>query len=73
MDPVNHIAYASLKLKNSQQHKEQTVCDFTSYLNKLDDDLSEITHEEWRVWELLNSLQFEIQCEIMRENKTIMS
>ena len=32
-----------------------------------------MTHEEWRAWELLNSLQFEIQCKIMRKNKTIMS
>ena len=72
-DPANHMTYASLKLKNSQQRKEQTIHNFASYLNELNDDLSEMTHEEWRAWELLNDLQFEIQCEIMRENKTIMS
>ena len=73
VDPVNHMTYASLKLKNSQQWKGQTIHDFTSYLNELDDDLSEMTHEEWRAWELLNDLQFEIWCKIMRENKTITS
>ena len=46
MDPVNCITYTSLKLKNSQQHKEQTIHNFTSYLNELDDDLSEMTHKE---------------------------
>ena len=46
VDPVNHMAYASLKLKNSQQCKEQTIHDFTSYLNELNDDLSEMTHKE---------------------------
>ena len=70
---MNHMTYASLKLKNSQQQKGQTIHDFTSYLNELDDDLLKMTHEEWRAWELLNSLQFEIQHEIMRKNKTITS
>ena len=73
VDPANCMTYVSLKLKNSQQQKEQTICDFASYLNKLNNDLLKMTCEEWRAWELLNSLQFEIWCEIIRENKTIMS
>ena len=40
------MTYTSLKLKNNQQHKEQTICDFTSYLDELNNDLSEITHKE---------------------------
>ena len=46
MDPVNHMTYASLKLKNSQYHKEQTIHNFTSYLNELENDLLEMTHDE---------------------------
>ena len=49
MNSVNCIIYTSLKLKNSQQYKEQTIHNFTSYLNELNDDLSEMTHEEQRV------------------------
>ena len=72
-DPANRMAYASLKLKNSQQRKGQTIRDFASYLDELDDDLPEMTREERRAWELLNGLQFEIRREIMRENKAITS
>ena len=49
MDPVNHMTYTSLKLKNSQQHKEQTICDFASYLNKLNNNLLKMTYKESRV------------------------
>ena len=72
-DPANYLVYATLRLKDSKQLKEQTVHNFTNYIKELEDDMPEMTSEEQKAWGLLNGLLPDIWHEIMQKNKTIMS
>ena len=40
------MTYTTLKLKNSQQQKKQTIYNFASYLDELNDNLSKMTYKE---------------------------
>ena len=45
-DSANYLVYTILKLKDSKQWKEQTVHDFTNYIEELENDVPEMTSEE---------------------------
>ena len=55
-DPANCLVYTTLRLKDSKQQKEQTVCDFANYIEELENNILKMTSEEWKAWDLLNDL-----------------
>src|SRR5450432_1680575 len=70
-DPANAMAYASLRLKEARQKKDQSVRDLVGHIEQLERDIPEQSKQEQEAWHLLNSLYPEIRREVMRENKVI--
>jgi hypothetical protein len=47
--------------------------DFANFLNELEEDIPEMSHEEQRAWLLLNGLRREVRSGVLREEREIRS
>jgi hypothetical protein len=45
-DPMNHISAATLMLKEAKQGDRQSIREFMNYLEKLEEDIPEISYKE---------------------------
>jgi C4-dicarboxylate-specific signal transduction histidine kinase len=72
-DPANRISVTTLKLKEAKQSGDQSVRDFANFLDELEEDIPEMSHEEQRAWSLLNGLRREVRSGVLREEREIRS
>ena len=73
VDPVNRLSYATIRMKEAKQKKDQSVRDFVKYIEELEKDIPAWDLQRKEAWDLLNGLRPEIRIEVLRENKDITS
>jgi hypothetical protein len=72
-DPANRMSVTTLKLKEAKQGGDQSVRDFANFLDELEEDIPEMSHEEQHAWLLLNGLRQEVRSGVLREEREIRS
>jgi hypothetical protein len=72
-DPANRISVVILRLKEARQGKKQSVREFANFLDELEEDIPEMSHEQQRAWSLLNGLRRDVRSEVLREEREIRS
>jgi len=73
-DPANSMSVASLRLKEARQGEGQSVREFASYMEELEEDLPlDLPVEEQRAWTLLDGLRHDLRTAVLREERVIRS
>jgi hypothetical protein len=73
-DPANRMSIASLRLKEARQGEGQSIREFASYIEELEEDLPlDMPVEEQRAWTLLNGLAHDLRTAVLREERVIRS